>query len=209
MKKGLTKNEKKVLYGLVRHPTLNDRKLSEKMKVKHSTITAIRRRLHEEGYFKTVRIPAVNRLGYELMIVGYGQFNPSATESERSRFIESLKEENKGLYYFMNSPDFYFFVSAAKDYTYFKRWADTNNFAFADSKLFNGTQRDFVVLPYETTRFVTHFDYSPPLGNMFEISGTPGLDGSMLKVDSRRLTKKERAVLTPRRSMPPDRLSPV
>jgi DNA-binding Lrp family transcriptional regulator len=30
---------------------------------------------------------------------------------------------------------------------------------------------------------------------MFEISGTPGLDGSMLKVDSRRLTKKERAVL--------------
>jgi DNA-binding Lrp family transcriptional regulator len=195
MKKGLTKNEKKVLYGLVRYPTLNDRRLSEKMKVKHSTITAIRRRLHEEGFFRTVRIPAVNRLGYELTVVGYGNFNPSASENERNRYIEKLKEENKGLYFFLTSPDFYFFVSSARNYTQFRRWSDATNFAFADSNLFNGTKRDHVVLPYETTRFVTHFDYSPPLGNMFGIGESPGLEDSIMKVDARRLSRKEEAVL--------------
>ena len=92
MKKGLTRNEKKVLHGLVRHPTLNDRKLSKETGVKHSTITAIRRRLRDEEYFRTVRIPAMNMLGYELTVVGFGRFNPSASDGKLRRFVETLRE---------------------------------------------------------------------------------------------------------------------
>lgn len=196
MKKGLTKNERRVLYGLIRHPTLNDRQLAEQTKVKHSTITAIRRRLHHDGYFKTVRIPAANRLGYELIVVGFGHFDASASDDLRQKLLETLQKENKGLYFFLTSPDYYFFVSATKDYTTFKRWSDAINLAFADTRLFRNTSKSHVIMPFATTRIVKHFDYAAPLRLQFGIRDRYSADLPMSKVDTRRLTKKEKIVLT-------------
>ncbi|MFQ5910283.1 MAG: hypothetical protein ACE5IJ_06125 [Thermoplasmata archaeon] len=195
MKKGLTKNEREVLFGLVKYPTLNDRRLSEKTKVKLSTITAIRRRLHSEGYFNTVKVPAVNRLGYELTVIGYGRFNPSASKDLRNRFAETMKKENGGLYYFLTSPDFFFHISAARDYTSFRRWAEALEYKFADTKLFGSSSRTSVILPFETTMQVKHFHYSRALGMPFGLEEEIDLEASFRKVNLRKLTKKERTVL--------------
>ncbi|MFQ5909815.1 MAG: MarR family transcriptional regulator [Thermoplasmata archaeon] len=195
MKKGLTRNERRVLYGLVKYPALNDRKLSEKTKVKHSTITAIRRRLHQAGYFKTVKIPAVNRLGYELTVMGYGRYNPSASRDLRNRFVDALKKENEGLYYLLMSPDFYFFVSAARNYTSSRRWLETLEFSFAGTKLFGNSDRTSVIFPFEITKQVRFFDFSRALGMLFDIDERVKSDAPFPKVDVRRLTKKEKGVL--------------
>lgn len=195
VKKGLTKNERKVLYGLVRHPIMNDRELSEEMEVKHSTITAIRRRLHESGYFKTVRIPAVNRLGYELIVVRYGKFSPSAGDALRNRFVDALRRENKGLYYLLTSPDFFFHVSAVRNYTSYRRWAEALEFEFAETDLFRGAEGTSVVFPFETSKHIRHFDYSWILRGLFDIKDKVVVEAPFQKVDVRRLTKKERTVL--------------
>ena len=195
MKKGLTKNERRVLHGLVAHPTLNDRKLAEKTKVKHSTITAIRRRLREEGYFRTVRIPSMNKLGYELSVVGYGRFNPSASRSLRMRFLDTMRKENKGLYHFLMSPDFYLSLSAARDYTSVRRWTEAVEQEFADTKLFNGIDRTSVIFPFELTRQVRFFHFSRPLSLLFDLDEKVVIDSPDQKVGSRRLTRKERTVL--------------
>ena len=195
MKKGLTKNERKVLYGLVKHPTLNDRKLAEKTKVKHSTITAIRRRLHQEGYFKTVRIPSVNRLGYELSVVGYGRYNPSASEDLRKRFVDAMTKENKGLYYFLTSPDFYVFLSAARDYTSFRRWNEALAYEFSDTKLFSDAERKTAIFPFGTSRHLRFFHFSRVLSLLFGFKEKVDVESLFRRVDSRRLTRKERTVL--------------
>ncbi|MCK4457427.1 MAG: hypothetical protein KAW39_06780 [Thermoplasmata archaeon] len=195
MRKGLTENERRVLYGLAKYPTLNDRGLSERTGVKHSTITAIRRRLHQEGYFKTVRIPAVYRLGYELTVVGYGRYNPSADGGLRKRFIDAMKRENKGLYYFLTSPDFFLFVSASKNYTSFRRWAERLEFEFSDTDLFGNSTRTWAVFPHGTTKPVRHFDYSRPLSLLFGIGEKITEEAPFQKVEVRELTKKERTVL--------------
>ena len=44
----LTDREKQTLLGLVAHPEANDRELAEILDMKHSTVTAIRRRLQDE-----------------------------------------------------------------------------------------------------------------------------------------------------------------
>ena len=191
----MTKNERKVLYGLVRHPTMNDRELSEEMKVKHSTITAIRRRLHESGYFKTVRNPAVNRLGYELIVVRYGKFSPSAGDASRNRFVDALRRENKGLYYLVTSPSFYFHVSAVRNYTSYRRWAEAIEFEFAETDLFRGAEATSVVFPFETSKHIRHFDYSWILRGLFDIKDKVVVEAPFQKVEVRRLTKKERTVL--------------
>ncbi|MCJ2557052.1 MAG: hypothetical protein LN415_08125 [Candidatus Thermoplasmatota archaeon] len=195
MKKGLTKNERRVLHGLVVHPTLNDRKLAEKTKVKHSTITAIRRRLREEGYFKTVRIPSMNKLGCELSVVGYGRFNPSSSQSLRMRFVDTMRRENKGLYHFLMSPDFYFTLSATRDYTSLRRWTEAVEQEFADTRLFNGTSRTSVIFPFELTRQIRFFHFSRPLSLLFGLDEKVTVESPDQKVGSRRLTRKERTVL--------------
>jgi len=53
----LSKNEKVVLYCMVRSPLLNDRQISMFTGIKMSTITAIRNRLIKRELFSTVRIP--------------------------------------------------------------------------------------------------------------------------------------------------------
>ena len=195
MKKGLTRNVTTVLHGLVKYPTLNDRELSEEVGVRHSTVTAIRRRLHERGYFRTVRIPDVRRLGYELTIVEYGGLNPSASRSEVERFTESLRKENKGLYYLLASSDFYLHMSAARNYTSFRRWKEKIEFEFSDTNLFDGTTSTSVVLPNASRQLAKQFDYSRPLGLIFGLKDKVTLEPTSSRIDAAKLTKKERTVL--------------
>jgi DNA-binding Lrp family transcriptional regulator len=194
--KGLTRNERIVLYGLVRYPTLNDRELSEEMNVKHSTITAIRRRLYESRYFKTVRIPAVNRLGYELIVVRYGKFSHSAGDALRDRFVDSLRRENKGLYYLVTSPGFFFHVSAVRNYTSYRRWVEAIEFEFAETDLFREAEGTSVVFPFETSMHIRHFDYSWILRGLFDIRDKAVAEAPFQRIDVERLTKKERTVLS-------------
>ncbi len=48
----LTKNEQKVLYGITKYPQINDSELSDIINVKLSTLTSIKKRLYNQGYFR-------------------------------------------------------------------------------------------------------------------------------------------------------------
>ena len=78
----LNKNEKLVLYGLVKYPLFNDRELAEKIKLKMTTVTAIKNRLKKNGYYYTVRIPVLQNLGCELLMASLLSFNPTKTVDE-------------------------------------------------------------------------------------------------------------------------------
>jgi hypothetical protein len=88
--KNLTKNEKDTLWGMVNHPTLNDRALAKKTRLKLSTVTAIRRRLREREYFWTVNIPNFSRLGFELLCVEYGSFNEAVPVERRIKYFNEV-----------------------------------------------------------------------------------------------------------------------
>src|SRR5512136_700682 len=111
-KRGLTPNEKQVLYGLVRHPVLNDRELSELLDVKVSTVTAIRRRLRHAEYFTTRRVPMMHRLGWEL-----------------------LKDRFPGLFHVVASSDHLSFLGFAHNYTAARREADDLRVSLDRAKL--------------------------------------------------------------------------
>ena len=72
----LTNKEKLMLYGLVRYPGLTDKKLSEKLNLKHSTVTSIRHRLRKNKYFRTLKIPMLQNMGCEMLVAIYSSFSP-------------------------------------------------------------------------------------------------------------------------------------
>ena len=63
----LTEKEKIVLWGLCRHPLLNDEELSGKLNLKRSTLTAIKNRLKGKGWFGLRYIPNFHKLGCEFL----------------------------------------------------------------------------------------------------------------------------------------------
>jgi DNA-binding Lrp family transcriptional regulator len=139
----------------------------------------------------------MNRLGCELSVVGYGRFSPSASENLRARFVTTMKKENKGLYHFLTSPDFYLFLSAARDYTSLRRWTEAVEHEFADSKLFPpGENRTTAIFPFELTKQFRFFHYSRTLSLLFGLGEKVEVQAPSSKVSSRKLTRKERNVLT-------------
>ncbi|MEM2869407.1 MAG: Lrp/AsnC family transcriptional regulator [Thermoplasmata archaeon] len=72
---GLSWNERLTLYGLVRHPELSDRLLSRVLGLKSPTLTAARRKLRSEGWYRVVRVPILGRLGGELLCVARARLN--------------------------------------------------------------------------------------------------------------------------------------
>ena len=89
-KPGLSDNEKKTLLGLVKFPTLNDRQLSEKIEIKMSTVTAIKNRLKDLGYFVSVRVPKLQNMGAEMLTIAHAHTDPtlsSKTQVEVGRTL--------------------------------------------------------------------------------------------------------------------------
>ena len=79
----LTKKEKLMLYGLAKYPQLTDKELSEKLGLKHSTITSIRHRLKENEYLRKLIIPKLQSMGCEMLVAIYTNFSPLIPLLER------------------------------------------------------------------------------------------------------------------------------
>ncbi|MCK4347870.1 MAG: hypothetical protein KAW47_04560, partial [Thermoplasmatales archaeon] len=79
----LTKKEKLMLYGLVNYPKLTDKQLSEKLNLKHSTVTSIRHRLQGNEFYRALIIPKLQNMGCKLLAVIYTNFSPLIPLEER------------------------------------------------------------------------------------------------------------------------------
>ena len=98
----LTKVEKKVYYGLVKHPELSDAKLSSLLKVSRNTVAKCRKKFAQEGLMKTIRIPDLKKIGFEIFAYSHAKFNPGTPLSTREKGIDLVKKE----------PSFVFVVSS-------------------------------------------------------------------------------------------------
>jgi PAS domain S-box-containing protein len=72
-KRGLSKNEKILVYGLVKYPELTVHKLAQKIKLSMPTICKLRKRLLQEGIIKNANIPDFRKAGFELLVVTFGK----------------------------------------------------------------------------------------------------------------------------------------
>jgi predicted transcriptional regulator len=82
MKTRLTNKQKIALWGLIKYPALNDRETSDKIKMKLSTLTTIRYKMLEEGLYKMVNVPVVNRMAFEMAAFFIIRLAPSAKNKE-------------------------------------------------------------------------------------------------------------------------------
>ncbi|KAA0002453.1 MAG: hypothetical protein FE043_04135 [Thermoplasmata archaeon] len=162
MKSGLTENEKTVLYGLVRYPDFKDREIADTMGLKHPTVTSIRRRLREQGYFRTIRLPMLQNMGCEILGVSYTNFNPVIPLKKRVEITEDKIEISEELIFSLGEFEKGFSLSLSKDYTSIVRINDIRTETFGRLGLLEKEYPTEVIFPFEVSK-IYRFFYTPPL----------------------------------------------
>ncbi len=156
----LTEKQREVLYGLIKYPALNDRELSEIIHVNKSTIATIKNRFRNSGYYRTIRIPHLDRFGFELMTISYSAMNPFL--SRRSKLeLENIFNHfsDTTINMVMKSTDGAW-QSIALDFTQAKEQHDL--FLQLDAKyhFLRTNEIETIFFPFRTSRIVNYWDYS-------------------------------------------------
>ncbi len=194
-KRGLTANEKHVLYGLVHNPIMNDRELSELLGVKVSTVTAIRRRLRRAEYFVTRRLPMMHRLGWELLAGGHARIDIAQSPRAAARLRDALKDRLPNLFHVTVSTDHFTFLAAAPNYTAFRKDADELRVLLEKLMLLGDGDVATSVFPMSLSVVPTFFDYSHALALAFGMEERISFKPEYAKHGAVDLTRKETEVL--------------
>ncbi len=194
-KRGLTSNEKQVLYGLVRHPVLNDRELSELLSVKVSTVTAIRRRLRRADYFVTRRLPMMNRLGWELIVGGHARMDLTQGSQVLPKLREIFKDHMPSIFHVSASADTLSFLAFTRDFTEARAEVNELRTTLDHARLLGDGDVRVTALPMSLSVVPSFFDYSHTLALAFDIEDRMPVKLEHARVDDLELTRKETEVL--------------
>lgn len=194
-KRGLTANEKQVLYGLVRHPVLNDRELSEQLGVKVSTVTAIRRRLRRADYFTTRRVPMMHRLGWELLLGGSARLDLTQGSQAIPHLRDLLKDRFPNLFHVVASTDHLSFLGFTHNYTAARKEVDELRLSLDRAKLLANGDVELSVFPMSLSIVPAFFDFGHSLALAFGIEDRLSFRMDHAKSGDIELTRKETEVL--------------
>ncbi len=191
----LSHNEKLALYGLIRFPLLKDREIAEIVGLKVTTFSSIKERLKTAGYYRTIQIPMLERLGAEILCVIYTHFNPAVPAAERARKTSKTIEISDELFYSAGETSRGFSLSLSKDYTDISKIEEKRIDTFAQMGLLEEEYPTKLVFPFETSQLHRFLDYAPLLKSTFEIEldekHEPDVSGSTEKIE---LSQTERTV---------------
>jgi len=168
-KPDLTKKERLMLYGLAKYPMLTDKKLSEKLDLKHSTVTAIRHRLRSNKYFRALVIPRLQNMGCKMLVVIYTNFSPLIPLEERVKITGKTIEVFDEIFFSAGEQDKGFSLSLSKDYSTIGKINDIRTQTFGERGLLEEEYPTMLVFPFKISRIYRFFDFAPLLKSNFNV----------------------------------------
>jgi DNA-binding MarR family transcriptional regulator len=168
----LTEKEQLVLFGLVKYPTMSDKQLAETIKLKHSTITSIRHRLKNHEYFRKIKIPHLQDMGCQMLVVIYTNFSPLIPLEERVEITGKTIEVFEEIFFSIGELDKGFSLSLSKEYATVGRINDIRTQTFGRRGLLEDEYPSMVVFPFKISRIYRFFDFSPLIKKRFKIDFT-------------------------------------
>jgi len=165
----LTPKEKLMLYGLVKHPNLTDKQLSNELKIKQSTVTSIRNRLKNNGFFRKLIIPRLQNMGCQMLVTIYTSFSPLIPLEERVEITGSTIEVFEEIFFSVGEQDKGFSLSLSKDYATIGKINDIRTQTFGGRGLLEEEYPNMVVFPFDISRIYRFFDFAPLLKKSFNL----------------------------------------
>jgi len=185
----LTKNEKKVLWGITAFPYISDSKLAKRLKLKRSTVTAIRNRLSDKGLYTIKNVPNFKALGAGLLTLIYGKLNKPF-----KKLNPDLKKHYcniKAIHSFFTKNEFMCMV-VSKDMADFEKKINPFRMIMSSETILK--KIDFIHLFSKINKTYRLLDYSDLLKDLFDIEWKKEKE-KKIKEPNRKLSENEKKVL--------------
>jgi DNA-binding Lrp family transcriptional regulator len=161
----LLETEKKVLYGLVKYPNKTDRELAQRLSMKTSTVAALRRKLHKDGYCANRRIPFLQDLNCEMMMVSYLRLSSSPSSAERLKKARDVLNREEFVYG-ISEPKQDCLIQMARNYTDAKRNMEDLEKIYREND-FLEEETTSIPIPYGLSDTYRYFDFDSALHKAF------------------------------------------
>jgi len=188
-----TPKEKLVFYGLVRWPDLTDDELGKKIDVKRSTVTTIRNKLTKEKLYTKHYVPHLGKLGCELLVARYGDFNPLTPWSQREQYTSREPE----LFYRISTDTSRVSLVAAENFTEVKKYLETAARRHASHGFLTKGGVKHVYYPLGLSKIILFFDFAPLLNKHFKLGFNEDgeIDTKFRKPNPVKLSNTEKKIL--------------
>ncbi len=198
----LSKNEKVILWGLVRYPMLNDRQLSDKIRVRMSTLNAIKNKMKRMGLIYDRIVPNVEIMDYEILSVTWTTLSRSIKKSPDIESLKNMFNDHSNTYTAMVFGDTLFFLSLYKNYTGYKISENDIMEQLKKHGLLVEGRIHSTLYPIAISSLPKNFDYTSVLERAFGIKPVRDpkeKDRNMMRIKAKEkihhLSKKEKIIL--------------
>lgn len=158
-----TEKEKIVLYALTRMPEAIDSKIAKTTKISRPTVNSIKDRLRREGIIKELKIPNVNILGYDLLVLSHCKldldFMKKVYSSERIKQKHALPTQPFFLATNITEPESILLL-IFKNFTSYKECQDKIAKFAKDHRLSTGTVNE-LLFPIENLDILRNLNFAP------------------------------------------------
>jgi DNA-binding MarR family transcriptional regulator len=189
----LTNYEKMVLYGVVKYPMLNGKKIAEKLNIKQSTVAVVKKKLKDMGYYRTLSVPMVQNFGAEMMVIIHTNFNPVIPLEKRIGITEKKIEAADEIFFSMGEEEKGFSLSFTENYTGIGKINDIRAKTFGKLGLLDKEYPKEVVFPFQISKVYRFFNFAPLMGMLFNIAAAD-IEDNFFKKKNVKMTNNEKTI---------------
>ncbi|MCE7735668.1 MAG: hypothetical protein GPJ54_12370 [Candidatus Heimdallarchaeota archaeon] len=163
----LSQNEARVLHSLVRWPDLTDQAIHSEIGMKKSTFSSIKTRLKEQNYYSRLFIPNFPKIGFELLLVMFGQLNRFTTYDERMRIAGDTVKSFTEDFYGISESNKSFTLAVSENYTEYAKNLQSFLSLYSENKFLSKEGMMTKAYPFELSRIYSFLDYESLLAKNF------------------------------------------
>ncbi|MFQ5885017.1 MAG: hypothetical protein ACE5IO_07945 [Thermoplasmata archaeon] len=190
----ILESEKKVLCGIVQDPDSSDKGLSRRLGIKKTTVTAIRRRLERGKFLRDVKVPAFQKLGFEMLVVSFGTLSSVPPFDEKVALTKTIVDRPQFVYA-ITEPRQDLLIQVSRNYTDALANIQALEEKYRERGYMEGGFQD-VVFPFDLSEVLNLFDFYPLLNRTFWSEKSRPHETPVLgHMCSTRLRSKEREIL--------------
>lgn len=155
----LRKKEKLIFRGMCEFPGMNDIQLAEELGVSRMTVGRARKKFLSSNLISKKVIPNLEKLGFELLTLTHGRFNPSLTEGLK-HYIPKLSETIGPSILLATTRDELVALNAFRNFTQYRKAMNAFAEAYKEKEIFSSPPRRLLFSTSEM-RTVRNHEYGP------------------------------------------------
>ena len=161
----LSRREKLVLYALVKWPSCSDVEVSEKIGLKRSTFTAIKKRLKDKNVYKLKYRLSFKYIDKEIIKCTFFEINPYIDRKLLEEFSKAVFDSYSGSVYSIITDSVYVGFNFVKNFAKLKKGRFEFEEKWLKKKIFTKEYPKYINFSTRHSRIM--FDYAPMLKHIF------------------------------------------